>query len=93
MISYLLDKVANEKTKQELRKKIERKEGKVNMSTLFERLVLEGKRDILRGKKESQRKIAKDMLNRKLDEKIILEITEIRKEELEKIKKESPTAG
>lgn len=93
MISYLLDKVANEKTKQELRKKIERKEGKVNMSTLFERLVLEGKRDILRGKKESQRKIAKNMLNRKLDEKIILEITEIRKEELEKIKKELPTAG
>lgn len=93
MINNFLDKVANEKTKQELREKIERKEGKENMSTLFERLLLEGKRDIQRGKIETQKKIAKNMLNRKLDEKIILEITEIRKEELEKIKKELPTAG
>ena len=56
------------------------------MSTLFDRLLEEGKMDIQRGREASKRRIARNMLNKKIDDKMILEITEIEKEELEKIK-------
>lgn len=93
IISYLLNDVLEEKTQQELLEKIDRKVGEKNMSTLYDRLVAEGRRDIQRGKKESQREIAKNMLNLDLDDQIILETTKIEKEELEKLKQELATAS
>ncbi len=56
------------------------------MSTLYDRLLEESRRDIKRGEKKAQIKIVKNMLNKKIDDKIILEMTEIQKVELEKIK-------
>ena len=63
------------------------------MSTLIERLRKEALEHIKQGKEESQREIAKNMINLKLDDQIILEATRIKKEQLEKIKKELATAS
>lgn len=93
IISYLLKRVSDKKAKQELLKKIDKKEGEETMSTLLDRLVTEGVKDIQRGKKESQIKIAKNMINLKIDEAIILEATKIKKEELEEIKKQLAIAS
>ena len=87
-VNDLLDDVLEEKKKKELLEEIERKVGKKSMSTLFDRLVAEGRMDIQRGKEASKRKIAKNMLDKKIDDEMILEMTEIKKEELEKIKKD-----
>lgn len=86
LINDLLDDVLEEKMEKELFVKIRRKVEKRDMSTLFDRLVEEGRMDIQRGKEASKRKIAKNMLDKKIDDKTILEMTEIKKEELEKIK-------
>jgi len=86
LINNLLDDVLEEKMKKELFVKIKRKVEKRDMSTLFDRLVEEGRMDIQRGKEASKRKIAKNMLDKKIDDKTILEMTEIKKEELEEIK-------
>lgn len=93
IVSYLLNDVLEEKTQQELLEKIDRKVGEKNMSTLYDRLVAEGRRDIQRGKKEKQHEIVKNMINLKLEDQIILETTKIKKEELEKIKQELATAS
>lgn len=90
IISYLLDNVIDEDTQVEMIEKINRKVGKKEMSTLYDRLLAENRRLIKQGKEEgerqSQRKIVKNMLGKKLDDQIISETTGIKKEELEKIK-------
>ena len=58
------------------------------MSTLIERLKESQKKCIEQGRKESQKEIMKNMLDQKFDENMILKITKIQKEELEKMKKE-----
>lgn len=82
IISYLLDNVLGEETQEELLEKIERKVSGKRMSTLYDRLLAENKRII----RQEKKLIAKNMINKKLDDKIILETTGIKKEELEKIK-------
>jgi len=102
IISYLLDNVLEQGIQEELSEKIERKVGEKSMSTLYDRLRAENRRLINQGKKEGKiegkiegkkegereekRAIVKKMLNKKLDDEIILETTNIGKEELEKIK-------
>lgn len=93
MIRYLLDNILEENTQQKLLEEIERKVGEKSMSTLIERLRKEALEHIKQGKEESQREIAKNMINLKLDDQIILEATRIKKEQLEKIKKELATAS
>lgn len=93
MISYLLDKVIEEEIQEQLLETIDRKVGEESMSTLYDRLLAESKRDIQRGKRKSQKEIATKMLNKKLEEEIIIETTGIKKEELEKIKKELLTTS
>lgn len=88
IINYLLDNVL-----EELLEKIDGKEGERNISTLYDRLLAEARRDIRKGERKSQREIAKNMLNKKLDEQIILETTGIKKEELEKIRSKLQIAG
>ena len=99
MIVYLLNNVLEKKIQQELLEKIKRKVGEKGMSELIERLrkeniekqKKEGRKEgreegRKEGKKESIKEIAKNMLNLKLDEKIIVEATKIEKKELEEIK-------
>lgn len=101
IVSYLLDNILEEEIQEELLEKIERKVGEKNMSTLYDRLLAENRRLIKqgerqgerKGKKESKKEIAMNMLNKKLDEQIILETTGIEKEELEKIKAKLKIAG
>ncbi len=97
MISYLLKRAWSKKVKLELLEETDKKVGEETMSTLLDRLVTEGVKDIQRGKrqgkKESQIKIARNMINLKVDEAIILETTEIQKEKLEEIKRELATAS
>ena len=87
IIKYLLENTLNENIKQELLEKIDRKVGEKQMSTLYDRLLAENKRILKQGEKQKEREIVKNMVNKKLDDEIILEITGIKKEELEKIKK------
>lgn len=91
MIRYLLDKVLNKEMQLELLEKIERKVGEGNLSTLAERL----RKDLLnqrkQAKEEREKEIAENMIHLKLDEKIILQATGIKKEQLEKMKKELAT--
>lgn len=99
IIRYLFDRTLEDNAQEELLKKIEIKVGEEKMSVFGERLARgienfkeearkEGKEE---GKEESQRKIAENMLNLKLDEKLILKTTQIKKADLEKIKKELAT--
>lgn len=96
IISYLLENVLEKEIQQKLLAKIERKVGEKDMDRLeylIQNMKEDRRRDIQQGKEASKRIIAKNMLNKKLDEKIILETTELKKEELEKIKKELAVAG
>ena len=97
IVSYLLDNVLEEEIQEELLEKIERKVGDKSMSTLYDRLLAENRRLIkqgkVEGKKEIKKEIAQNMLNKKLDEQIILETIGIEKEELEKIKAKLKIAG
>ena len=86
-LNDLLDDVLAEKGQKECLEEIQIKVGKRYMSTLLDRLVEEGKMDIRRGKEVSKRNIARNMLNKKIEDKMILEITEMKKEELEKLKR------
>lgn len=86
VIMHLLDNVLEEEIQQNSLEKREGKEGEKSMSTLLERLRKEALELMKQGKEEKQKEIAKNMINLKLDEKIILETTEIKREELEKIK-------
>lgn len=95
-IGYLLDNTLEDRIQQKLLRKIERKVGEKNMSSmsdLLDRLATQSSRDIQRGKEWEQRMIVENMLNLKLDEKIILEATKIKKQELEKIKSELVSAS
>ena len=62
------------------------------MSDLYERLVNENREMIRKGKKEGKiegkLEVAKRLIKKGIDEKIIIESTEINKEELLKLKKE-----
>ena len=96
IISYLLESALEKETQKKLLEKIERKVGEKHMDRLeylIQNMKEDRRRDIQQGKEASKRIIAKNMLNKKLDEKIILETTELKKEELEKIKKELAVAG
>ncbi len=86
IIDYLLDNVLEEEIKQELLEKIDRKVGEKQMSTLYDRLLSENKKLLKQGEKQKETEIVKNMINKKLEDKIIIEITGIQKEELEKIK-------
>ena len=87
-VHFLLDHILEKKTQQEWAEKIERKVGEKVMSTLIERLKESQKKCIEQGRKEIQKEIMKNMLDQKFDENMILKITKIQKEELEKMKKE-----
>lgn len=93
IINYLLDDILEENIQEELLEKIDKKVGEKNMSTLYDRLLAESRRDIKQGKRKAQKEIAKNMVNKKLDDEIILEMTKIKKEELEKIKSKLKVAG
>lgn len=89
IISYLLEDTLEEEIKQKLLKKIERKVGEKEMDrleSLVNRMRAENNRRV-------QKEIVKNMISIKLDEKIILQTTKIKEEELEKIKEELATAG
>ena len=86
-----------EVTKNELLEKLEIKIKKGDiMSDLYERLVNENREMIRKGKKEGKiegkiegkLEVAKRLIKKGIDEKIIIESTEINKEELLKLKKE-----
>ena len=87
IIDYLLSDILEEDVKQELLEKINTRVGENNMGTLYDRILDENRNLIKKGKKESQVEIVKNMLNKKLDDGIILETTGIKKHELENIKK------
>ena len=93
IIQYLIENILNENIKQELLEKIDRKVGEEQMSTLYDRLLAENRRILKQGEKQKEREIVKNMVNKKLDDEIILEITGIKKEELEKIKNNLAIAG
>ena len=56
------------------------------MSTLYERLIAEYKKDIEMTKKDEKKNIAKKLLENKVSEEIILNSTKISKKELEECK-------
>ena len=109
IISYLLKNVLEENEQEEMLEKIDQKVGEKNMSTLYDRLVDENRRILKEGKKigeeigekrgkeigerKSQRQIAKNMIHKKLEDEIILEVTGIKKEELEEIKNKLAMVG
>ena len=53
------------------------------MSSLYERLVEENRQMIRKGRKQT----AENMLKKNFDDKVILEITQITKKELEEVKR------
>ena len=67
------------------------------MSSLYQRLVEENIRMIKQGKSEVRKieknNLAKNMLNKKFSDELIIEMTNITKEELEKIKRENKKVG
>ncbi len=93
IISYFLDNVLEEETQEELLEKIERKVGEKDMSTLYDRLLAEARRDIRKGERKARKEIARNMVSKNLEDQIILETTGIKKEELEKIKNKLQIAG
>lgn len=96
IIIYLLNGAIDIATKEELLEKIEMKVGETKMSSFFDRLVEENIKLIRKGKKEgkiegiiqTKMEIAKNMIKKEQEDKVIIETTGITKEELEKIKKE-----
>ena len=63
------------------------------MATLHDRLVAENRKIIKQGEIKRQKEIATNMINKKLDEQLILELTGIEKEELEEIKNKIALVG
>ncbi len=87
IIIYLLDKTIEDKNKEELLEKIEKKVGENrNMSTFCERIIDERLRDVEKAMKRSKTKIIKNMLAMDLQDDLILKATDTSQEELEKIK-------
>lgn len=97
IINYLLDNVLERNIQEELLEKIERRVGEKDMSTLYDRLLAESRRDIKQGKREgkreAQKEIARNLVKKNIEDQIILETTGIEKEELEKIKSTLIVAG
>lgn len=96
IISYLLENTLDKGVRQKLLTKIEGKVGEKSvdrLENLIHKLKEENNQCIQLGKEASRREIVKNMMSIKLDEKIILQTTKIKKEELEKIKEELATAG
>ncbi len=85
-INRILDNILEEKTLQELAKKGGGGKNMSKINTLLDRLAIEDQKYIQLGKQIKQKRIVKNMLNKKIEDKMILEITEIKKEELEEIK-------
>lgn len=92
IINYLLENVIQDETKEELIEKILKKVGDDEMSTLRERLLAENRSLINQGKKEGilfeKKQIVKNMLINNLEDSIIVKITNIKKKDLEEIKKD-----
>lgn len=96
IINYLLENVIQDETKEELIEKILKKVGDDDMSTLKERLLAENRSLINQGKREGRkegiiiekRQIAKNMLINNLEDSIIVKTTNIKKKDLEEIKKD-----
>lgn len=93
IVMYLLNDVLEDDVQKQLINEIERKVGEESMSTLVERLKKDRMNLRKEAREESKKEIARNMLNKELDEKIILETTKIGKEELQKIKNELATAS
>lgn len=97
IISFLLDNILEKNVQEELLEKIERKVGERNMSTLYDRLLAESRRDIKKGErkgeKKAQKEIVRNMVNKNIEDEIIVETTGIKKEELEKIKNKLQMIG
>lgn len=83
IVSYLLEGALEDSEQQELLEKIEEKVGDRSMSSLYERLVEENRQMIRKGRKQT----AENMLKKNFDDKVILEITQITKKELEEVKR------
>lgn len=88
IISYLLDYTLQDRIK----RKVDKKDMN-NMNDLINRLVTQSSRDIQRGKETIRKEIVEKMLDKEIDEKIIIETTGINEEQLEKIKKELAIAS
>lgn len=88
IIFYLLNNSLEEGSIQELLEKIDirMKEGDNCMSSLYERLVNENIQMIRKGKREARIEIAKKLIKNKQNDESILEITEISKKDLDKLK-------
>ena len=83
IVSYLLEGALEDSEQQELLEKTEEKVGDRSMSSLYERLVEENRQMIRKGRKQT----AENMLKKNFDDKVILEITQITKKELEEVKR------
>ena len=90
IILYLLNDSLEECAREELIEKIEIeiRKGEEVMSSLYERLVNENRQMIRKGKKEAKLEIAKKLIKKNANEKMILEITEVTPKDLEKLKKQ-----
>ncbi len=93
IIEYLLENVLEEDVKKELLEEIDRKVGEKQMGTLYDRILAENRKILEQGEKQKEKEIIKKMINKKLEDKIIIEITGIKKEELAKIKNNLATVG
>lgn len=81
IILYLLRGILKEKEQEELLKKIQKKVGENSMSSWLDTM-------IEKNKNYEGKKYAKNMIKKKFEDSVILEITEITKKELKELKKE-----
>lgn len=107
IINYLLNDILKNDEQEEMLEKIDRKVGENDMSNIYNVLLKEFRKTLKQGerqgkkqgkkigreegKKEVKIEIVKNMLQKKIDEQIILDATEINKDELEKIKNDLNT--
>lgn len=95
IIIYFLNGAIDNIEKDKLLEKINKKVGEENMSTLMERLIEEDRKvwnegiskGMTKGIEKNRNSVAKKMLKMNFEDKIILEVVEITREQLEKIKK------
>ena len=88
IINYILNDILEETEQEDLLNKIYRKVGENSMSTLYDRLLAETKNTLKQGRMEGIMSIIKNMLSMNFDDQTILKATNVKKEELEKIKSE-----
>ena len=88
MILYLFKDLLEEATQGELLEKIEIKieKGEYDMSSLYERLLIEFRQDLRKGKQETRIETAKKLIKNKVEDSIIMDSTQINKKELEELK-------